>query len=158
MLLTPRGVLSERGPPGIAQGLGQQLVRPVAAFVWAQEIDLFEIDPVDLRERDEFGDVDGIGGLLLQGLEFLGGEHHVLVLGKFIPLGHVVPGHDLTVLRTGVLLLEPGAAFLVEQVERHGAGRFGRGIDVNRDRDQAEGDGGGADRTSGHERPPVSGI
>ena len=75
VLLAARGVLS-RAPtaPGRLHRLGQQAVRPLAALVGAEVVRLVEVDGSTLSSRDELGDLDGVGRLLLERLQLLGGE------------------------------------------------------------------------------------
>ena len=80
-----------------------------------------------------------LGGLRLERLELLGREGDVLALAELVALHDLVARDDLLVLRAPVLLLHARAA-LVEHVERDPAARFGRGVELDRNRDQAEGD------------------
>src|SRR5678815_502878 len=82
--------------------------------------------------------------------ELLGAENHVLILGELVALHRVVAGHDLAILGTDVLLLEPRAALLVQHVERDARLRFRRRKQADGNRNKTEGDGGCADRASGH--------
>src|SRR5713101_275482 len=150
VLLAPGGILAHGRAPGFLQRLGEELVGSLAALVRTEIIGPVEVDPVHLRERHELSDVDGFGGLLVQGLELLWREEHVLALGELVALGHVVPLDDLVVLGTDVLLLEAGAALLVQQVEAPRGGRLARGKEGDGDRDEPEGDGGGGDRAGWH--------
>src|SRR5713101_2066009 len=150
VLLAPGGILAHGRAPGFLERLGEERVGPLAALVRIELIGPVEVDPVHLRERHELSDVDGFGGLLVQGLELLWREEHVLALGELVALGHVVPLDDLVVLGTDVLLLEAGAALLVQQVEAPRGGRLARGKEGDGDRDEPEGDGGGGDRAGWH--------
>ena len=110
--------------------LAQQPVGALAALVGAEVVDLLEVDPVDLGERDELDDVDGVGGLLVERLDLLGREDDVLALGELVALGHLVPLHDLVVLGADVLLLQPGAALLVQHVEADAGGGLAGGVEL----------------------------
>ncbi len=118
VLLAPRGILSERRATGFLQRLGEQVIGALAALVGPEEVGLVEVDAVDLVERHELGDIDGVGGLLVERLELLGGEDDVLPLGELVALGDLVLLDDaVAVGRHDVLLLEPGAGLLVQHVE-----------------------------------------
>ena len=90
VLLAAGGILSQRRAAGLLQRLGQQVIGALAALVGAEEVGLVEVDAVDLVERHELGDINGVGGLLVEGLELLGGEHDVLPLGELVALGDLV--------------------------------------------------------------------
>jgi hypothetical protein len=81
ILLAAGRVLAERGPAGVLEGCRQQAIGPIAALVRPEIVDLLEIDPVHRREWHELGDVDGIGGFLVERLDLLGREPYVLALG-----------------------------------------------------------------------------
>ena len=74
VLLAARGVLTERGAPGLLERRGEQAIRAVAALVGAEVVDLLQVLAIDLRERDELDDVDGARRLFLQRLELFGRE------------------------------------------------------------------------------------
>ena len=81
-MTAPTGLsLAQRGPSGIGQRGHEQLVRPLAALAGAEVVELLQVDPVHRRERHELANVDRVGGLLVEGLDLLGREQDVLVLG-----------------------------------------------------------------------------
>src|SRR5262249_49546097 len=106
---------------------------------------------VHLGERDELGDLHRLGGGLLERLQLLGGEDHVLVLGELVPLDQMVTRHDLVVHRAPDLLLDAALALVVELVERDRRGALGRRVELDGDVPQAEGDCPRADRTCRHD-------
>ena len=105
---------------------GEKAVGAVASLVGCEIVDFFEIDAVDLRERNEFEDVDRAGRFFVEGLELFLREHDVLPLGELVSLDRIVTRDDFAVLRADVLLLEPGFARLVQHVERNRDGRTPR--------------------------------
>jgi len=118
------GVAGNGGAPTLAHHLDQEMVGLLAALVGRQVIGTIEVDRIDLVRRHELRNGNGLGRLFLHGLEFFGGEGHVLVLGELVALDHVVLLDLLPVLRAHVLLLQPGAVLLVQPVEGH----RGRGL------------------------------
>ena len=119
-------------------------VGAIAPLVGAQIVDLLHVLAIDGREGDEFQNVDGARRLLLERLELLGRQDHVLILGELVSFNGVVARHDLVFLGAYVLLLEARAALLVEHVEGDARLGFGRRVDADGDRDEAEGDRGGS--------------
>ena len=151
VLLAPGGVAGQRRPPALAHHLGQQVVRLLPALLRRHVIRLVEVDRVHLVQRDELGDVHRLAGPFLQGLQLVGREHHVLVLGELVALHHVLARDDHFLARAQVLLLQPRAARLVEQVERDPAPLRLRGrVQLDRDGDQAERDARGSDGSRWH--------
>ena len=72
VLLPARRVLAERGLARLLQRRGEQAIRPIAALVGSEVVDLLQIFAVDLGQRDELDDVDRARRLLLERLELLG--------------------------------------------------------------------------------------
>jgi hypothetical protein len=58
-----------------------------------------------------------VGGRVLERLQFLGGEHHVLALREFIALRHLGAFNELSVIDRDVLLFDARAVLLSQQVE-----------------------------------------
>src|SRR5262249_7327470 len=124
-----------------------------AALVGAEVVGLLEIDRIDLRERNELRDVDGLRRLALEPLQLLVGEAHVLVLGELVALDQRGAIEDFVALRADLLLLDAAAALGVEQIERH-AGRRGRREHLDRNRNQSERQGSRSDGMGWHVRSP----
>ena len=135
-----------RGEKGI--GLGAELVR-------SQVIGLVEEHRIDRFDRHEFRDLRALRPCLLEGLQLLGREHDVLVLGEFVTLDHVFAGDRHVFFDADVLLLEPRAAGLVQKVEGDRSACLGRGEELHRNRDQPERDTQRAYRSCSHRVPPV---
>ena len=135
----------------LLQRLGEQLVRAVRALVRPQVPAVLEVQRVHAGERHELGDLHRLGGGLLERLQLLGGEEHVLVTRELVALDQVVAGHDLVVHRAPELLLDAALALVVELVERDLRRALGRRVELHRDVHQAEGDGPRADRASRHD-------
>src|SRR5262249_19870733 len=96
-------------------------------------------------------DLHRLGGSLLERLQLLGGEDHVLVLGELVALHQVLTGHDLVVHRAPDLLLDAALALVVELIERDLRRALGGRVQLHRDVHQAEGDCPRADRASRHD-------
>jgi hypothetical protein len=126
VLLSSSGVLAERCAAGVLQRLAQQAVGTVPTLVRAQIVHLLQIDPVDRGQGNKLRDVDGICRLLVQSLDLLGSESDILAFGELVPLGDVILLHHSAFFRADVLLLEPGAAGLVQHVEADRGGRLAR--------------------------------
>jgi hypothetical protein len=126
-----------------------------AALVGAEEIGLVVVDRIDALGRDELVDLDRLRALLLHLLQLFRREGHVLVLRELVTLDHVrALDHD-AFARAKVLLLEPRAAALVQQVERDAGLRLRRRKQLDRDRDHAERDGDRSQCTCRHAEPRV---
>ncbi len=78
-----------------------------------------------------------MGADLLERLDLLGREAHVLVLGELVALDHLVALDDHAFLLTHVLLAQARAVGLVQQIEGDGVGRLRRRKQLHRDGDQA---------------------
>ena len=147
VLLAARGVLRQRPAPRLLQRLRQQRVGAVAAFVGAEVVGLREIDRIDLRLREELGDVDALRRPLLERLQLLLGEEDVLAARELVALHDLVAGDAPLVLRTEELLLNPAAALPVQHVEADLFARFGGRKELHRNRDETERNLGGRNRT-----------
>ncbi len=79
-----------------------------------------------------------MGPDLLECLDLLGRELHVLILGELVALHHVVALDDGAVLEADVLLPEPRPASLVQEVEGDGGAGLSRGIELHRNGNQSE--------------------
>ena len=90
VLLAARGPAADRAAVGLAQRLREQRVRLRPALVGREVVGLVEEYRVDGLDRHEFRDVRGVGAGLLQRLQLLGREHHVLVLRELVALDHVL--------------------------------------------------------------------
>ena len=127
--------------PVSSQRLREQRIGLRAALVGREVVRLVEVDRVDALDRDELGDLDHVGARLLQRLQLLGREDDVLVLGELVALDRVLARHDDAFLGADVLLLEARAARrLVQHVEGDRPGRLRRGVELDRNRHEAEGD------------------
>lgn len=132
--------------------LGDQAVRPVTALVRAEIPGLLEVDRIYRFEGEELGDLDGVGGLGLEYLELLLGEQDVLPLGVLVPLSDAAFVHQLIVHRADVLLAQPRAAALVHHIELDTRRRLARGVELDGDADQAEGDSAGGEGAGTHKQ------
>src|SRR6266581_2170147 len=150
VLLAARRPATERAAIRLAQRFCKQRVGLRAAFVRGEVIGLVEIHRVDRFDRHEFGDVRRVRPRLLERLQLLGREHHVLVVGEFIALRHVLARDGNLFLHADVLLLEPRSAGLVQKVERDRAARLGGGVKLHRNRDQSERNRQRSDRSCSH--------
>ena len=138
VLLAARGVLGQGRPAALLERPGQQAVGPISALVRPQVVALLEVDRIDLLGGQELGDLDGLGGLLLQSLELFVAEQHVLPLGELVTLDDVGALDHLAVLGADVLLLEPRPALLVQHVEMDPGRRLTGRVDFGRDGHQPE--------------------
>src|ERR1700730_7186677 len=153
--LAPGGPAAHGGPPGLFERLGEQSVRPAGAPVGCQVVGFVEIDRVYRLDRYEFRDLLGMGAGLLEGLDLIRGEGHVLILGELVTLHHVVTLDDGAVLRADVLLFEPRSASLVQEIERDCVAGLGRRVELHGNCDESEGDCQGSNRARGHGTPAV---
>ena len=151
VLLAARGVLGETGHAGAPHGGGQQCIGALCSLVGPQVVGPVVVNGVHLGDRHELGERDRSARGLLQRLELLGREEHVLVLRVLVALCDIVPLDGLVVLGAHVLLLERRAALFVHHTERDGLRRLPGRVEPDRDRDQAERDGGRTDGMSSHE-------
>src|ERR1019366_4276462 len=135
---------------GFRHRLREEAIGLVASLAWRKVIALVEVDGVDLRERDELGDLHDLVRLLLEGLQFLGREDDVLALLELVALDDVVALHDRAVLAADELLLHARVVLVVQHVEGDRGLRLARRKEIHRDRDEAEGDGGRAVRSASH--------
>src|SRR6185369_11550194 len=117
VLLAARRPAAERAAAGLAQRAREKRIRLGAALVGCEVIGLVEVDRIDRLDRHELGDVGRVGPGLLHRLQLLRREHHVLVLGELVALHHLLARDRDLLLHAEVLLLEPRAAGLVQQVE-----------------------------------------
>ncbi len=150
VLLASGGPAGERRASGLLHRLAQQPIGLGSSFVGAEVVGAVEVHGVHGRGGHELRDLDGLLRLLGHRLQLLLAEDHVLFLRELVALDHLVARHGLAVLRAHVLLLEAALALGVEQVERHGRGRLPGGIEPNRDRDHAEGEGPRGNRAGRH--------
>src|SRR5438093_883445 len=150
VLLAARRVLSYRHAPGLLQRLRQQTIGPVATLVGAEEIRLLDVFPVDLVRWHEFSDLDCVGGLLLEGLQLLRIEDHVLPLRELVALHHLVLLDLVAVLGAHVLLLQACAILLVQPVEAAGGRRLAGREQFDRHGNEAQGQRGGTKRVCAH--------
>lgn len=98
-----------------------------------------EVHRVDALERHELADLDRARSGLLERLQLLGREDHILVFCKLVTLHDLLAGNDDFLPRAHVLLPKPRAAGrLVQQVERERARGLDGGIDLHRNRDHPE--------------------
>src|SRR5213592_890109 len=118
LVFSSRGILADRDALGLLERLGQQLVGALAALVGAEEVGPVEINAVHLFGWKKLDDVDRTGGSLFQRFQLVWREGDVLAFAEFIALDHFITLDLLAVLGADVLLLESGAVFLVEPVER----------------------------------------
>src|SRR5712691_4487504 len=114
VLLAARRPAAERAAIRLAQRFRKQRVGLRAAFVRSEVVGLVEIHRVDRFDRHEFRDIRRVRPRLLEGLKLLGREHHVLVVGEFIALRHVLARDRNLLLHADVTLLEPRSAGLVQ--------------------------------------------
>src|SRR4029079_1790463 len=150
VVLAARRVPGERHALRLPHRLGEQPVRPVAALVGAEEVGLLVVDGVDRLHRHGLGDVDRVGRLGREHGELLVVHHHVAVLGELVALHQVLALHHLVLGRAVVLLLHPPAALAVQPVERDARRALAGRVELDRDRNEAEGDGAGSHRTCSH--------
>src|SRR6185312_3528674 len=115
------------------KGLSPTLVR-------RQIVGPLEINRIDGGERHELRDVDTVTAGLLQRLQLLGSEHHVLVLGELVALDDLLPPDHLLLLLANILLLQPRAILRMQQVKAHPLRADRRRVQLYRDRHQSEGD------------------
>ena len=136
----------------MSAALSSLYARSLAALVGAEVVDLVEVGSLDLFERHEFGNIDGVRRFLFQRLELLGSEQDVLAFGELVPFNHVLPGHDLAGFGSDVLLLEPGPVFLGDEIEGNLLGRLRRRVELYRDGNEPKADGSGAHWSRTHGR------
>ena len=117
---------------------------------------MVEGDRVHLIQRHELLELDRGLAPPLQGLQVLFRQHNVAVAPDLVALDRLVPLDPLAAAPAAVVLLEPGAVGRVQQMEAHRLGPRGR-VELDRNRDQPEGDRGGGDCACGHPRPPGRG-
>src|SRR5690606_1726171 len=110
--------------------------------VRAEVISLVEIDAIDRAIGKELVDVDHVRRSDLERLQLLRREENVLTLREFVALHDLLPGHDLAAVRGDELLLDAAAVAPVDLVEAHGSRRFGSRIELDRDGNQPESNGG----------------
>ena len=103
------------------------------------------VDRVDVVERDEVLDLDGLRLLGIERLELAGLDEHVAVGRQLVALDDVLVGDLVAGRRVDALLLDAHAGLAVELVEAHGLARH-RGVELDGDGHQPEGDGTGPDR------------
>ena len=108
--------------------------------------------PVHGGERDELSDIDVVAASLLQCLQLLGCEHHILVLCEFVALDDLLPGDHSLLVQANILLLQAGAVLRMQEMEAQPLGADGRRVELHRDRNQAEGDGERCDGSRCHDR------
>src|SRR6185436_1362485 len=84
--------------------------------------------------------VDGVRGGVLERLQLLGGEHHVLALRELVALRHLGALDQRAVVDRDVLLFDARTVALAKQVEGHALARAGGRVELDRDRDEAERD------------------
>ncbi|MNT01763.1 hypothetical protein D3C72_1362440 [compost metagenome] len=140
LLALPRP-FGQRAGPGLAHGLGQQVVRLGAALVRAQIVGLVVVDRVDRAGGHEGDDVDGLLRGFLQRAEFLGLEGHIAVFLELVALDHVGALHHHVFLQADVLLAQARSAALVQQVEADAGLALGGREHFYGNRHQPEADG-----------------
>ena len=150
VLLAARRVRRDPDQAGVEHRVVQQPVGALAALVGPEVVALLDAQRIDRAGRDELLDRDRLGRDRVERLELLGRQHDVLALGVLVALDRVIAVDDLVALGADVLLLEPRAVGVVQHVEVDVAGRLVGRVELGRDRDQTERDGGGADRACGH--------
>ena len=106
---------------------------------------MVEVDRVDLVERDEVLDLDRLRLLGIERLELAGLDQHVAVGRQLVALDDVLVGDLVAGRRIDALLLDAHAGLAVELVKAHGLARH-RGVQLDGDGDEPEGDGTGPDR------------
>ena len=136
--LAARRPVAHRAALGLLERLGEQCIGLGRALVGRQIVGLVEVHRVDRLDRHELADIHRVRPGLLERLDLLGREGHVLVLGELVALHHVVALDDRAVLHTNVLLLEARAAGLVQQIEGEADWRIASPIELHRDGDQPE--------------------
>ncbi len=113
---------------------------------------------IDLRQRHELGDLDGVRGAHLHRLELFRRKQHVLILGELVAFDQLVAGHQLIVGRAVELVLDAGAALLVDEVERHFGAALGGRIQLYGYGHQPEGDGSRRNRSRRHDFVSVESL
>ena len=90
-----------------------------------------EIDGIDRFEGHELPDVDRMGRRVLERLQLLGSEHHILVFGEFVALDHLGALDEFAVRHRDVLLLDARAVLLSQQIERDAFRGDGGGVQLD---------------------------
>src|SRR2546428_196700 len=150
VLLAARRVLPHRHALRLLEGLRQQPIGAVPALVGAEEVRFLDDLPVHLLLGHELRDLDRVGGLLFEGLQLLRLEDHVLPLRELVALHHLVLFDLVAVLGADVLLLQTRAVLLVQPVEADRGRRLAGGEHLDRNGNEAEGQGGGTKRVCAH--------
>src|SRR5205823_6550405 len=105
MLLSPGGILPKRGAARFLQRFRKQTIGAISSLVGAEVVDFLEIFAVHLRERDEFENIDHSRRLLLERLELLRAQYHILILRELVALyDFVARDHLVVVFGTNQLL------------------------------------------------------
>src|SRR6266550_2285159 len=150
VLLAARRVLPHRHALRLLEGLRQQPIGAVPALVGAEEVRFLDDLPVHLLLGYELRDLDRVGGLLFERLQLLRLEDHVLPLRELVALHHLVLFDLVAVLGADVLLLQTRAVLLVQPIEADRGRRLAGGEHLDRHGNEAEGQGGGAQRVCAH--------
>src|SRR6185437_714854 len=113
-ILAPTGRPTSDGTPLAFPKSGrEQSVWLGTALIGRQVVRRVEIDRVHRLQRNELVDVHTLGTGLLERLDFLRSEHHVLILSELIALDDLVPPDDHPLLLADILLLETGPVLLM---------------------------------------------
>ena len=123
----------------------------VADALRLEVVGLREIDRVHLVERHELQHLDGPLTGERQVREVVVGEHDGLPGRQLVALGDLGVRHLLAVRLGDPLVADPAAVAAAHLMEGHVA-FLGRAVELDRDRDEAEGDGALPDRSHGFER------
>ena len=103
-----------------------------------QVIGLVDVHRVDLVVVGELQQVDDLGRLGPDLGDVLVAHHHPAALLELVALDDLGAGDLALALRAPLLLLDAGLALVVQLIERDGRARFGGGIHLHRNGDEAD--------------------
>src|SRR5213594_1216825 len=106
-------------------------------LVRREVVGLLVVDWIDLVQVGERGDVDGPRRVQRHAVQFLVADGNELALRILVTADHVVPIHNLLVLRAVAFVLDRGHAAAVQEPEPYIL-PFRGGVELHRDRDQSK--------------------
>src|SRR5437867_13218755 len=122
---------------GLVHRIVQETERLLSPLVRREVVGLLVVDWIDLLEVGERGDVDGPRRVQRHAVQFLVADGNELALRILVTADHVVPVHNLLVLRAVAFVLDRGHAAAVQEPEPYIL-PFRGGVELYRDRDQSK--------------------
>ncbi len=129
-----------RDDPHLVHRLVEELISLLAPLVGTQEVRLLEVDGVHCLHWNERLDLDGAVTLGLELFQLILGHHHVLATRILVTLYELAALDLFAGGGVYVLLLHSGVVRRIQHVETHRL-RTSGGVELHRDRDEAETDG-----------------